>query len=265
MNEMKVFENPEFGKVRTIEIDGEPWFVGKDIAVVLGYSNTKDALSRHIDDEDRRWSRIATPSGEQEMTIINESGLYSLIISSKLPNAKKFKKWVTSDVLPSIRKYGLYAKYELLENPDLLIELATKYKEEKEKRKALEVENELQRQVIEDYEPKVDYYQTILHSEDTLTVTQIAADYSISANRLNRILNEEKIQHNVNGQWVLYRNNMGKGYTKSETIRYQRSDGTYGTKLLTKWTQRGRLKIHEILTNRGIKAVMDMDGDEYEN
>lgn len=261
MNELKVFENPEFGKIRSLEIDGEPWFVGKDVASVLGYSDTSDAIKRHIDD-DEKLTRCFTDSGQsREMYIINESGLYSLILSSKLPNAKKFKKWVTSDVLPSIRKYGLYAKDELLENPDLLIELATKYKEEKEKRKALEAENELQRQVIEDYEPKVDYYQTILHSEDTLTVTQIAADYSISAKRLNRILYEERIQHNVNGQWVLYRNNMGKGYTKSETVRYPKGDGTYGTKLLTKWTQRGRLKIHEILTSRGIQAVMDMEND----
>lgn len=261
MNELKVFENPEFGKIRSLEINGEPWFVGKDVASVLGYEKPTDAVRKHTDDEERGISKMETPSGTQEMTIINESGLYSLILSSKLPNAKKFKKWVTSEVLPSIRKYGLYAKDELLENPDLLIELATKYKEEKEKRKALEAENELQRQVIEDYEPKVDYYQTILHSEDTLTVTQIAADYSISAKRLNRILYEERIQHNVNGQWVLYRNNMGKGYTKSETVRYPKGDGTYGTKLLTKWTQRGRLKIHEILTSRGIQAVMDMEND----
>ncbi len=109
MNELMIFENPEFGKIRTVEIDGAPWFVGKDVALALGYSNTKDALARHVDPEDRGGSQITTSSGTQEMTIINESGLYSLVLSSQLPGAKKFKRWVTSEVLPSIRKHGTYA------------------------------------------------------------------------------------------------------------------------------------------------------------
>ena len=106
MNDIQIFNNPEFGEMRTLTIDGEPWFVGKDVAQVLGYNNTRDALNRHIDTEDKRVSGITTPSGTQEMTIINESGLYSLILSSKLPGAKKFKRWVTSEVLPTIRKTG---------------------------------------------------------------------------------------------------------------------------------------------------------------
>ena len=108
MNDVKIFENPVFGRVRTVSIDGEPWFVGKDIALALGYCNTKDALSRHVDADDKGGSRITTPSGEQEMTIINESGLYSLVLSSKLPTAKKFKRWVTHEVIPAIRKTGGY-------------------------------------------------------------------------------------------------------------------------------------------------------------
>lgn len=108
MNELQIFNNPEFGAIRTVEIDGEPWLVGKDVAAALGYSNTKDALSRHVDSEDKRGSRIPTTSGEQEMTVINESGLYLLVLSSKLPGAKKFRRWVTAEVLPSIRKTGTY-------------------------------------------------------------------------------------------------------------------------------------------------------------
>lgn len=108
-NELQIFQSPEFGRVRTTVVDGEPWFVGKDIALALGYINTKDALSRHVDADDKGGSRITTPSGEQEMTIINESGLYSLVLSSKLPTAKKFKRWVTSEVLPAIRKTGSYS------------------------------------------------------------------------------------------------------------------------------------------------------------
>lgn len=108
MNELQIFQSPEFGRVRTVSIDGEPWFVGRDIALALGYINTKDALSRHVDADDKGGSRITTPSGEQEMTIINESGLYSLVLSSKLPTAKKFKRWITHDVIPAIRKTGGY-------------------------------------------------------------------------------------------------------------------------------------------------------------
>lgn len=109
MTDIMVFDNPDFGQIRSLEIDGEPWFVGKDVAVALGYSNTRDALAKHVDQEDKRGSRFATPSGMQEMTIVNESGLYSLIFSSQLPEAKKFKRWVTSEVLPAIRKTGSYS------------------------------------------------------------------------------------------------------------------------------------------------------------
>ena len=117
--ELQIFQSPEFGRVRTTVVDGEPWFVGKDIALALGYINTKDALSRHVDADDKGGARITTPSGEQEMTIINESGLYSLVLSSKLPTAKKFKRWVTSEVLPTIRKTGGYSmKQKAQAEPD---------------------------------------------------------------------------------------------------------------------------------------------------
>lgn len=133
MSELQIFENPEFGSIRTVEVDGEPWLVGKDVAAALGYSNTKDALARHVDDEDKRGSRIPTPSGTQEMTIINESGLYSLILSSKLPGAKKFKRWVTSEVLPSIRKSGGYmapAAAKALDDMTAAIQLLSEQMEE---------------------------------------------------------------------------------------------------------------------------------------
>ena len=108
MNELKIFENPDFGQIRTVAIDGEPWFVGKDVAEVLGYKETAKAIREHVDADDKGGSVLDTPGGKQNMTIINESGLYSLILSSKLPNAKDFKRWVTSEVLPSIRKNGGY-------------------------------------------------------------------------------------------------------------------------------------------------------------
>lgn len=117
MKDIQIFNNPEFGQVRTVVIDDEPWFVGKDVAVALGYESPRAAVSKKVDEEDRGVSKMATPSGEQEMTIINESGLYSLVLSSKLPTAKKFKRWVTSEVLPTIRKTGSYGIPKVTPNP----------------------------------------------------------------------------------------------------------------------------------------------------
>ena len=262
MQELMIFRNPEFGEIRTVDIDGEPWFVGKDVAVALGYKDTVNALKSHVDEEDKRggW-QIATPSGEQRMTIIDESGLYSLVLSSKLPGAKKFKRWVTAEVLPSIRKHGAYMTPDtiekILDDPDTIIRLATALKEERQKRKELEAENEQQRQMIADFAPIKRYVDTILESPGAMATSQIAADYDMSARALNKILHEEGIQHCVNGQWILYRDHMGKGYTKSETIQITRSDGSPDAKVYTKWTQKGRLWLNEVLNRRGIYAIMD--------
>lgn len=144
MNELKIFENPDFGIVRTVTINGEPWLVGKDVAEALGYSNPRKAISDHVDAEDRGVTKCDTLGGPQEMTIINESGLYALVLSSKLPTARRYKHWVTSEVLPSIRKHGLYATAEtaerLLSDPDFVIRLFTEIKAEKEMRQQLEAE-----------------------------------------------------------------------------------------------------------------------------
>lgn len=140
MNELKLFENQEFGKIRVVVVYGEPWFVGKDVAEALGYKNPQEAIRTHVDEEDKGVSEILTPGGKQTVPIINRSGVYSLILSSKLPTAKKFKRWVTSEVLPSIERHGLYATEQLLNDPDLAIKAFTALKEEREKRLALEAE-----------------------------------------------------------------------------------------------------------------------------
>ncbi|WP_276933592.1 phage antirepressor [Dubosiella newyorkensis] len=141
MNELQIFKNDEFGQVRTTIINDEPYFVGKDVAVVLGYRDTSDALKKHVDEEDKGVCEMPTPGGRQQMKMVNESGLYSLIIGSKLPTAKRFKRWVTSEVLPTIRKHGAYAVDDLLDDPDLAIKAFTALKEERAKRKALEAQN----------------------------------------------------------------------------------------------------------------------------
>ncbi|HEG7383907.1 TPA: phage antirepressor [Staphylococcus aureus] len=241
--------------VRTLTVDNEPYFVGKDVAEILGYSNTRDALSKHVDEDDKEilTSRNTTLENlpNRGLTAVNESGLYSLIFSSKLESAKRFKRWVTSDVLPAIRKHGIYATDNVIEqtlkDPDYIITVLTEYKKEKE-------QNLLLQQEIGELKPKADYVDEILKSTGTLATTQIAADYGISAQKLNKLLHEARLQRKVNKQWVLYSEHMGKSYTDSDTITIVRSDGREDTVLQTRWTQKGRLKIHEIMTEFGYEA-----------
>lgn len=178
MNDLKIFENPEFGSIRTVMINNEPWFVGKDVAEVLGYSNPRDALKKHVDSEDKGVANCDTLGGSQELTIINESGLYSLILSSKLPTAKEFKRWVTSEVLPSIRKHGAYMTANTLEqallSPDYLIRLATALKNEQEQRKLLEEKNEQQRSKIEEDKPKVIFAEAVETAKTSILVGELA-------------------------------------------------------------------------------------------
>ncbi|MBM6761974.1 phage antirepressor [Megamonas hypermegale] len=276
MNELQIFNNAEFGQLRTLVKDNETWFVGKDVCEILKYQNGSRDINRHVDEEDRQILKstktVVLENGipARGLTIINESGLYSLVLSSKLPNAKKFKRWVTSEVLPSIRKHGIYATTQTIEtmlaDPDNAIKVFIALKEERAKRieqekqiASLTAENQMQAQMISEFKPKVEYVDIILRSTDTVTTTQIAADYGLSAKKLNKILHDEKIQHKVNDQWILYKEQMNKGYTKSETIDITRSDGRVEAKMYTKWTQKGRLKIHEILTQLGFVANFDRE------
>lgn len=257
MNNMEIFKNNEFGEIRTLKINNEPWFVGKDVAEILGYKDTSDAMKRHVDEDDKGVGEIPTPGGKQNMKIINESGLYSLILSSKLPSAKKFKRWVTGEVLPTIRKHGAYMTDNVLEqaisNPDFMIGLLNELKEEQKHRKLLQEENQKLAIKIEKDKPKIDYIDEILRSKNTMTITQIAKDYDLSGRELNKILHNEKVQYKCGNQWLLYAKHIGKGYTKSNTF----VDNLGEARINTKWTQKGRLMIHELLTKLGYVAVMD--------
>lgn len=258
MNNMEIFKNNEFGEIRTLKINNEPWFVGKDVAEILGYKDTSDAMKRHVDEDDKGVGISPTPGGKQNMKIINESGLYSLILSSKLPSAKKFKRWVTGEVLPTIRKHGAYMTDNVLEqaisNPDFMIGLLNELKEEQEHRKLLQEENQKLAIKIEKDKPKIDYIDEILKSKNTMTITQIAKDYDLSGRELNKILHNEKVQYKCGNQWLLYAKHIGKGYTKSNTF----VDNLGEARINTKWTQKGRLMIHELLTKLGYVAVMDL-------
>ncbi len=259
MNELKIFENEQFGTIRTVEIDSTPYFVGKDVAEVLGYAKARNALAAHVDDEDKKDAPIQGDlGGTQNMTIINESGLYSLILSSKLPKAKEFKHWVTSEVLPSIRRHGMYAMDELIENPDLAIKALTALKEEREKTKRLTETVAVQSQQISELKPKASYYDVVLNCKDLVSITEIAKDYGKSGRWLNEKLHELGIQFKQGSKiWLLYQKYADKGYTSTKTQTYNGNDGNVHTKVHTYWTQKGRLFIYDLLKEQGILPLIE--------
>ena len=261
MSNIKIFENPEFGSIRTVEINNEPWFVGKDVADILGYQNGSRDINRHVDEEDRQNYQNGTFESNRGLTIINESGVYALILSSKLPQAKEFKRWVTHEVLPSIRKHGAYltdnALEEALTSPDFLIKLATQLKEEKEARLKAEQKTIEQEKTIEVLKPKADYTDMILKNNSLVTITQIAKDYGMSGKAMNSKLHEMKIIYNLNGQWLLYSKYQSQGYVHSETFPIKHKNGYEDTKMNTKWTQKGRLFLYERLKAQGITPIIE--------
>lgn len=221
MKEIQVFSNEQFGQVRVITKDGEPWFVGKDVSEILGYLEPNKAITRHTDEDDRIKHPITDNLKRvQETWVINESGLYSLILGSKLPTAKKFKKWVTSDVLPSIRKHGMYATDELINNPDLLIAAATKIKEERQAR--------LEAEKLRD---------KLIHQNKLYTTSEIAKELGLkSANKLNQLLAEKKIQYKQNKTWLLYSKYADCGYVSIKQDILDNGHIIYDRK----WTGKGR-------------------------
>ena len=262
MNELTNF-NFEGARIRTLTIGEEPYFVGKDVAVVLGYRDTADALKKHVDDEDKLTRQFADSGQRREMKVINESGLYSLILGSKLPDAKRFKRWVTSEVLPAIRKHGAYATEDtidrILGDPDFGIRLLQDLKAERETRKALEVQNAIQTQQIAELQPKASYYDVVLNCKDLLSVSKIAKDFGKSGRWLNGFLHEKGIQFKQGSVWLLYQKYAAEGYTQTKTDPYTGSDGMIHSKVRTCWTQKGRLFIYDLLKSNGILPTIERE------
>lgn len=248
------FENQQ---VRTIEIENEPYFVGKDVAEILGYAKPLNALAKHVDEDDSLKRGLTDSLGRMQQTIlINESGLYSLILSSKLPNAKKFKRWVTSEVLPAIRKHGGYLTEQKLEeallNPDTLINLATQLKQEREGRLIAE-------QRVNELTPKASYYDKVLSNKALVTITVIAKDYGMSGKAMNALLHELGVQYKQGTTWLLYARYQKNGWTHSETVMITDKDGNEKAVLNTKWTQKGRLGLYELLKRKGYLPVIERE------
>ncbi|HFQ6600437.1 TPA: phage antirepressor [Staphylococcus aureus] len=252
MQALQRFQNSQFGDLEILTIEGKQWFPAINVAETLGYTNPRKAIRDHAKERGVTIRSVIDSLGRnQNKKFIDEGNLYRLISRSKLPQAEQFEEWVFDDVLLAIRKHGIYATDNVIEqtlkDPDYIITVLTEYKKEKE-------QNLLLQQEIGELKPKADYVDEILKSTGTLATTQIAADYGISAQKLNKLLHEARLQRKVNKQWVLYSEHMGKSYTESDTIAIVRSDGREDTVLQTRWTQKGRLKIHEIMTEFGYEA-----------
>lgn len=252
MTDLQIFNNDRFGQVRIIPVDGELMFVAKDVCDCLEITKHRDAISR-LDPDERGSVKLDTPGGKQDIAAINEYGLYSLVLSSRKPEAKEFKRWITHDVIPAIRKTGSYS----MVIPQTLPEALRAYADEVESHNATKAIVAQQEQQIAEFKPVKDYVDKILSSKSCLAITQIAADYGLSAQELNKILHEAGLQRKVGDQWILYKQHMAKGFTKSETFTFCRSDGRLDSKITTKWTQKGRLEIHSILTKLNIHAVCE--------
>lgn len=258
--ELQVFNSTEFGSVRTAVVNNEIMFVGKDVADILEYTNTAKAIRDHIDDEDKLTERIVLSGQNREVIFINESGLYSLILSSKMPNARKFKRWVTSEVLPAIRKHGVFAIDEVLANPDILINALTELKKERAEKLALQQTVAIQNQQIAEMKPKASYYDVVLNCKDLVAISVIAKDYGWTANHMNQYLHEKGIQFKQGNKiWLLYKEYAKKGLTSTKTHTYSGSDGSAHSRPHTYWTQKGRLFIYDLLKSEGIYPLIEQE------
>lgn len=265
MNELQIFNSEEFGEVRTVEIDGKPYFVGTDVAKALGYSNPRKAILDHCKGVTKR--DTPTSSGIQSMSYINEGDLYRLIMKSKLPSAEKFESWVFDEVVPSIRTNGGYiVGQETLSDDELMakaILVAQKKIAERdqlieEQRQQISVKN----QIIGELKPKADYYDEILKNPGLVTITQIAKDYGMSGKKMNDILHDLGIQYKQSGQWLLYDKYSKNGYTHSETVDIVRSDGRRDVKMNTKWKQKGRIFLYNMLKEKGIVPMIEQENNQ---
>ena len=254
MNELQNF-NFSGQDVRIITINDEPWFVVADIAKVLGASNSR-SLAQMVDEEDKGKQSLHSGS---DATIVNESGLYTILLRSNNPQAKPLRRWVTSEVLPTIRKHGAYMTDKKAQDvlhgnglADLLIQAGEQIKSLEFDKQQLQVE-------LEEVREKTTYLDLILESPDDILTTQIAQDYGYSAVSFNRILHDLRIQRKVNKQWVLYSKYMGKGYIGSRTSDFVDSKGIARTSITTTWKQKGRKFLYEVLKKNGYLPLVERD------
>ncbi|MGU5502573.1 phage antirepressor [Streptococcus anginosus] len=243
MNEVFNFHGQE---VRTVTIDNDPYFSNADVCKILEINNPSQALKRLKQDGVITNEVIDGLGRKQDMKFVSESNLYKLIFQSKKKEAEAFTDWVTSEVLPAIRKHGLYAIDDLLDNPDMAIAALQKLKEERQLRLQAQEEVAQKNQIIQELQPKATYYDLVLQNKTLVPISVIAKDYGMSATKLNKVLHELKVQYKQGNTWLLYQKYASKGYTQSKTHTI---DADY-SKMHTYWTQKGRLFIYDLLKNK---------------
>lgn len=269
-NSIQIFNNPQFGEIRTAGNSNNPMFCLTDVCKAVGLS-AKGVNQRLCDEVISNYPITDSLGRTQQALFVNEDGLYDVILDSRKPEARLFRKWITSDVLPSIRKTGGYLATKQDDTPELIMARALQVAQatidkHNARIKQLEAENAEKRKAIEQAEeqvvqmsetvasmkPKVDYCDIILQSKETVATTQIAQDYGMTAKAFNILLRNFGIQHKVAGQWILYAPYLPLGYVQSESIPITHTDGRKTTKLFSKWTQKGRLFLYEELKKHGI-------------
>lgn len=255
MNELKIFENKEFGNIRTVIIDEKPYFVASDVAKALGYVNPHDAIKKHC-----RWvAKCEVPHPQSktkilEVNIIPEGDIYRLVSHSELPSAEKFESWVFDEVLPQIRQTGGYIPINGLSDKEIMAKALMIAEQTIAKKDTL---LSIKEQQIAELKPKADYTDRILQSNSLVNANQIAKDYGMSAKTFNKKLYELGVQYNQGGQWLLYSKYQNKGYTSSDTFEFKHKDGTSDVKMRTKWTQKGRLFIYDLFKSNGILPLIE--------
>ena len=293
----------EGANVRVLEINREPWFVAKDVCLFFDDKNHNRSVGR-VDQDDKKLYEFSTAGGKQKLTVVNESGLYALLFAmqpqkahkgvsdeypletvERIAKLRRFKRWVTSEVLPSIRKHGGYIagqESQEMTDAELLakaLTVANNVMEQRaqriaaleaennlldEQNKTLLIANEAANATIAQMKPKVDYYDLVMSSKNTLTTTQVAADFGLSAVRLNQMLNAWKIQYKINNQWILYQQYKDKGYVRSVAKPVKTNGGYRFCAESTQWTQQGRLFLYDILKKNGIIPVCErMNNDDF--
>lgn len=262
MNNLQIFKNERFGEMRTTQINNIPYICLADICKILELEQVSRVKTR-LNQDGVTISKVIDKLGrEQEATFINESNLYKVIFQSRKPEAEKFTEWVTSEVLPAIRKTGGYIAGEENMNEDELVLKAIevmqrKVKQLEEKTKKLATENSMQFQLIGELKPKADYLDKILKSKSIVPVSYIAKDYGMSARTFNKKLHELGIQYKIGDTWLLYSKYQACGYTHGKITEFYRTDGTLDTKTTMEWTQKGRLFLYELLKKDGLIPVIE--------
>lgn len=249
MNQLQIFSNAEFGNVRVVIIDGEPRFCLSDVCKILDL--TVKGVVQRLDKEVISTYPLETAGGVQEMYFVTEDGLYDTILDSRKPEAKRFRKWVTSEVLPSIRKTGVYVNPAAPINPDFLRRLADEL-EQRDKKITV-----LSNQVAE-LTPKATYYDVILNCKDVVSISKIAKDYGMSGKAFNRLLSKLAVQFYQGGIWLLYQKYAKLGWTQTKTHTYL-ADGATHCRVHTYWTQKGRLGLYDLLKANGYLPTVEWD------